>query len=396
MKTIKDFLLANADFRRLWTYYSAHRLHRRYRSFEDTFGRIAREHGFVYSEDTTIGESKKRVSRLNIHPKQRGNVHTGIVVLTDNWGIAYVQELKELGQVSVFDWRKEGFDGADHEKRIGELNELIISYFRRVHKQRPLDWIFLPVSGMVILKETIQRMRDEFMVPVVNNWLDCKQNFVSSQMSCGQNRGQIDIAPAFDLVCTSSRSTCEWYMAIGANPLFLPEGFSPHLTPRVKCSKKYDIGFLGAKYGPRVDYVNFLKKNSLSVEARGYGWEKGNIPLEGMGHFFSQCKVNLGMGGIGYSTDLLSLKARDFEVPGAGGVYLTSYNSDLADFFEIGKDIICYHSVDEMAFLAKRLLNDEEWRLDVAERAYARSMAEHRWLHRFEKILSILGIFENG
>ena len=211
-------------------------------------------------------------------------------------------------------------------------------------------------------------------------------------MQCGQDRGQVDIASAFDLVCTSSRSTCEWYMAVGANPLFLPEGFSPRLTPKVECQKIYDVGFLGAKYGPRVDYVSFLSSAGINIKAKGYGWGRGGISLNEMGRFFGQCKINLGMGGIGYSTDLLTLKGRDFEVPGAGGVYLTSYNPDLADFFEIGKEIVCYQSVDEMLFLAKSLLNDADWRHDIAKRAYARSMSEHRWLHRFEEILYLLGI----
>jgi hypothetical protein len=391
---IKNKLLEIDFVRKYWTHHASGQMHQRYRKFDAIFGSIAHEKGLIYSEANSYKELQKRISGFNITPKKSGMVHTGIVVLTDNWGIAYVQELEELGPVSVFDWKKEGFSGPEKTERITALNKRLLEYFRYVHNKHPLDWIFMPITGSIVLKETIQRIRDEFRIPVINNWLDCKQNFAGGKMACGQDRGQIDIAPEFDLVCTSSRSTCEWYMAIGANPLFLPEGFSPRLTPRVDCHKIYDVGFLGAKYGPRCDYTSFLSNAGINIETRGYGWEKGGISLNKMGSFFGQCKVNLGMGGIGYSTDLLTLKGRDFEVPGAGGVYLTSFNPDLADFFEIGKEIVCYQSLDEMLFLSRCLLNNDDWRRDIAERAYKRSMREHRWLHRFEKILSLLGILE--
>ncbi len=137
-----------------------------------------------------------------------------------------------------------------------------------------------------------------------------------------------------------------------------------------------------------------MRRAGIDVEARGPGWGTSVVPLDQMGQFFSECQINLGFGGVGYSTELTTLKGRDFEVPGAGGVYLTTFNPDLADFFDIGREILCYHSVGDMIDLAHRVLRDDALRERIGSRAYARSMNEHRWLHRFQRILGLLRVLE--
>jgi len=176
----------------------------------------------------------------------------------------------------------------------------------------------------------------------------------------------------------------------------ITEGFSPRLTPRTDLPKTSDVGFLGECYGLRPDYVNALRKAGLSVAAAGYGWPGSKpVPLDEMGTFLAGSRVVLGIGGVGYSMKLTTLKGRDFEVPGAGGVYLTTYNPDLANFFTIGEEILCYQSKDEMVELTRRLIRDEQWRTEMGDQAYRRSMREHRWLHRYQEVLSALGIFNN-
>jgi spore maturation protein CgeB len=99
------------------------------------------------------------------------------------------------------------------------------------------------------------------------------------------------------------------------------------------------------------------------------------------------------MGGIEYSESLTNVKGRDFEVPGTGGgMYLTSFNPDLAQHFEVGREIVCYSNRDEMVELIRHYLARPEEADAIAQRARARSLREHRWLHRYQSMLRIFGV----
>jgi spore maturation protein CgeB len=99
------------------------------------------------------------------------------------------------------------------------------------------------------------------------------------------------------------------------------------------------------------------------------------------------------MGGIEYSETLTNVKGRDFEIPGTGGgMYLTTFNADLAQHFVAGQEIACYGTRDEMLELIRWYLRHPGEADAMAVRARERSLREHRWLHRYEKLLSILGV----
>jgi len=396
---LKRHLIESDLFRKAWAYKRSSQLLKRYRGWAERYGKTADDMGLVYSPETAAKDVKTFLKRQGYSPKKKrvGQIHTAIFSLNHNFGIGVLDELEELGPVTSFDYQAEGFRSDDpaFQKRIPELNQRMVAFLREVHLRRPLDWILVTHSGAVMLKETVRRMREEFGVPVVNQWLDCKQSFECGPGPHGQDLGQRDIAPEFDCVWTSSRSVCEWYMALGARPVFLPEGFSPKFTPRVHCERVRDVGFVGACYGLRPDYINALKKTRLSVVAAGYGWpDSYEVPNDEMGRFISSSRVNLGMGGVAYSMSLTTLKARDFDIPGAGGAYLTTFNPDLAHYFHIGKEILCYHSMEEMVELAGQLIRDDAMRETLADNGYARAMRDHRWLHRFKALLSILGVIE--
>ena len=278
---------------------------------------------------------------------------------------------------------------------LQELNRQMLDFVMKAHERKPVDWILFTHTGGYIFVDTIRRIREQLGIPIVNQWFDCKQNFEGGAGVNGQDIGQSDIAPEFDAVWTSSRSVCEWYMAIGARPIFLPPGFSPAYTPRADCEKKSDIGFFGQCYGTRPDYITTLKRAGLSVSVGGYGWRDfpAIAPCD-ISKFIASCKVNLGISGVGYSMDLVTLKGRDFEVPGSGGVYLATYNPDLEPLFDIGKEIFCYRSMAEMIDLARMLVYDEALRESAAENGYRRAIKEHRWLHRFKELLKILGLIK--
>lgn len=392
----KRHLLTYWFTRRLWAAYRSGEWESRHKLWVESYGRMAEERGLRYSETSTRAMLARRLGGRGLARRRLGEVHTGILVLKRNWGLGMIWEAEHLGPVSVFDWEEHGFreNNAGLPQQLPELQRLILKFVEEAHRHRPLDWLLVPCAGNLILRDTIRTIREHWGIPAVNQWLDCKQSFEKGAGPHGQDTGMKDIAPEFDLVWTSARSMCEPYLAVGACPIFLGEGFSPRLTPRVQCSKLHDVGFMGVCYGLRPDYIGALRQAGLNVAARGLGWGTCEVPLDQMGHFYNECKVNLGIGGVGYSLELTTLKGRDFEVPGAGGAYLTTFNPDLTPYFHIGEEIVCYRNVEEMVWLTRELVRDDAWREGLAARGYARAMREHRWLHRFQRVLNLLGVLD--
>jgi hypothetical protein len=392
---LKNLILQNTFTRTLWSNVRSRRQVINYRRMANTFQTMAREKGLYYHPEQAQSDIRNFVSPLAIKPKKGTQVHSLIFCLSQTWGMGVLSELNKLGPVSLFDYLKQGYTDISmtNQKRVLELNQKFFDFVAESHKKCSVDWILMTHTGYIVLKETIRKIRKQFGIPIVNQWLDCKQNFEAGMGPHGQDLGQKDIASEFDMVWTSSRSVCEWYMAVGGRPYFLPEGFSPDYIPRIECEKTSDIGFFGQCYGNRADYIHILKKAGLKVRVGGFGWKDApTVPDSEIGKFIASSKVSLGMGGMGYSMDLTTVKGRDFEIPGAGAVYLTTFNPDLTNFFDIGKEIFCYRTVDEMVEITYELTNNETLCKQVSERAYRRSLREHRWIHRYKTVLKILGI----
>lgn len=101
-------------------------------------------------------------------------------------------------------------------------------------------------------------------------------------------------------------------------------------------------------------------------------------------------------GGIADSEEITNVKGRDFDVPcTGGGVYLTTYNPDLAMAFEIGKEILCYRNREEAVEVAMYYLNRSDECRAIAKRARERCLLEHQWSHRFIRLCRILGIIHD-
>ncbi len=118
------------------------------------------------------------------------------------------------------------------------------------------------------------------------------------------------------------------------------------------------------------------------------GWTSARVVLP-----CNRCRINLGLGDMHYSRWLTNLKGRDFEVPATGkGLYLTSYNSDLAQCFSIGREIQCYRGIDELIELVRYHLSNEDESAMMAMRAREHCVRAHQWKHRYITILQALGI----
>jgi len=340
------------------------------------------------------------LARRGYSPTRRvaGQVHTFAFFPSHAWHRDLLPDLHALGPVTHFDYLPLGFRARDifNGSRSGitqrkAMNKLILPALKRAHAIRPVDWVFVYASGLEISATVIRRIADELGIPTVNMCFDDKHSWVGQWM--GDHRsGQVDIASAFDLSWTSARVACEWYLAEGGRPIYMPEGFDLGKLRPMSSNPDIPVSFVGAAYGFRPEVVRFLRRHGIPVQTYGHWWPD-SAWVEDPSEIANRSRINLGMGGINFAENLTNVKARDFEVPAtAGGPYLTTFNADLAQHFVVGKEILCYQSRNELLELIRYHLKHPDESRIIAQRGRERCLREHRWLHRYLRLCGVLGI----
>lgn len=394
-------LRTNSLAQRVWATYRRNQLIREYTVRREMYARRAAGCGLVYDRDTLLDDLRKRLADRHRIPaaRSRGDVHTLSFIPDIGWHRQLLGDLRELGPVSNFDYVASGYGWREFTSESGvnrrrKMNEEFLAYAAQVHAQRPVDWIFVYASGLEVLASSIEEVGAVCSAPTVNMCLDDKQSWEGPAVG-GQRLGQIDIAAAFDLSWTSARVALEWYLLEGGRPVYMPEGFDLRAAPAAAEKKNIPVSFIGAAYGYRPAVIRHIRRHGIDIRVFGDGWGRESR-IDNAADIMTRSVINLGMGGIGYHETLTNVKGRDFEVVGAGGgVYLTTYNSDLAQHFHIGREILCYGSREEMIELIRYYLARPGEAHQIAERGRERCLREHRWLHRYQQICRILGILND-
>lgn len=383
-----------------WTVLRSAQVVNEYRRRRERYASTAAERGIRYVEAEVIAQARARIAARGYTPEKRnpGSVHTFACIPAFGWHEQLLPDLKLLGPVTRFDYTALGYGVAElaaaDKNGVGRREEMlthILPALRAAHAENPVDWIFCYGGGQDTSPALINQITQEFGIPVVNMSLDDKQGWAGRRTSeC--RTGAADITAAFDLFVTSARVACEWHIIEGGRPLYAPEGVDTNAFRPMSLPQDIPMSFVGNAYGFRRSVIDHLDAASIPVQTFGGGWPNGRW-ADDIVSIFNRSQINLGMGGIEYAEHLTNVKGRDFEVAGTGGgVYLTSFNADLAQHFVIGSEILCYSSRDEMVDLARYYLAHAEEGQEIAARARARCVREHRWLHRYEQVLRALEI----
>ena len=373
----------------------------RYKKRRERYNKICVEKKLLYSKENTISLLKKRFAdnATKINKKEIGQIHTFAFIPIFSWHYELLDDLYELGNVTHFDYLKFGFcvkelHNARSAKRLELMNDIAFNYIKGAHSKEAIDWIFLYGTGAEISPSFLQKITNELRIPTVIMCLDDKQSWVFGEPLDTHRKGQVDLVEHADLNWTSSRVACEWSLAENGRPIYLPEGCNSKVYYPKETAKNIEVSFLGQKYGYRASVIRYLQRNSINVNVFGNGWGTKYMKDEmEVVSLYNRSKINLGLGGIGAAEYLTNVKGRDFSIPcTGGGLYLTSFNPDLALHFNIGKEILCYRSREEMVELIRYYLkhSDEAEEISIAGRN--RCLREHRWLHRYIEICKTLGI----
>lgn len=400
--SLKNQLLKFSGLERMWTFIRACQLNKDYLKRREYYSSQAARLNLRYSSGQTELLVRERLAQRGHTPSKRelGDVHTFAFIPDLGWHKTLLPEIEELGPTTWFDYVKEGYSIEEFFRRDdcglsrrSAMNQAFIEAVVKTNEKKPIDWVFAYASGVEISRNSIEEIHRQIGIPTVCMCLDDKQSWTGPWMGDHQ-AGQIALAPAFDLSWTSAKVACEWYLVEGGRPLFLPEGFAFKSYKRLQRPKDILVSFVGARYGYRARLIEKLRSYNIPVQVFGQGWQNSGW-VSDINEIFNRSLINFGMGGIGYLQQLNNLKGRDFEIPGSGGgAYLTSFNPDLAAYFQIGKEILCYYNEIDAVETIRDLIAHPESTMEIADLARTRAINEHRWKHRFIEVLRTLGILK--
>ena len=153
---------------------------------------------------------------------------------------------------------------------------------------------------------------------------------------------------------------------------------------------RYGCSFVGAAYGTRRQLVSALEADGIMVDCFGHGWPAGPVASEQVTEIFRTSKISLkfadsGLRRSGHKPNRSrQIKARTFEVPGAGGVLLTE--PTLGAYFDVGCEIVTFEGKAELCAQVRALSADDARRDRVAAAGHERVLSAHTYEHRFAEI----------
>lgn len=254
------------------------------------------------------------------------------------------------------------------------LNE---DFVAKVSAIRP-DIIFVVTLRCEIWTETLKYIRS-FSDAILINWTtdDSWKYALLSKF----------IGKYYDLITTTYPDCLRKYEKDGIGGVILTQWAACSnllAAPKPSSSCFYGVTFIGAAHGNRKKRINFLRRNGIKVDCFGHGWENGSISAEQI-----PCIMNDSLISLNFSNSIgeKQLKARVFEVCGAGGFLLTEDSPHLSRFYEVGFEIDVFSSDLEMLEKVNFYLENPHIRDSMAKLSYARTKDEHTYEKRLIKIL---------
>lgn len=292
--------------------------------------------------------------------------------------VNFIPALRRLGHEIIF------FDslGRDVYRDFAELNRHFLAC---VLAETP-DLIFCSLMHYELWTETLDFIRDRTDA-ILLNW--------STDDSWKYSQFSRLISEYFDIYATTYSTAMQSAAGEGRSNFVLTQwaASSENLVePRRADECRYAVTFIGSAYGNRLEWISSLKKRGLAVRCFGHGWEEGAIPAADIPVIINQSIISLNFGDSGLVMDgtrpvrSRQIKARTFEVPGAGGFLLTEPSDGLSDWYEVGKEIEVYGGIKELEDKIRYYLAHRGERDRIAMGGYRRTISHHTYEIRFRDL----------
>jgi spore maturation protein CgeB len=154
-----------------------------------------------------------------------------------------------------------------------------------------------------------------------------------------------------------------------------------------KCSRQ--TSFVGTATPKRKTYIKELAKRGIIVECFGQGWSNGPVDTISVKQIIRESIISLNFSSNNnfLGNRQRQLKARTFEVPGAGGFLLTEDADDLDRYFTPNVDVATFRSIDELQSQIHYFTQHPSARDTIAQSGHRRAAQEHTYEQRLTRVL---------
>ena len=291
----------------------------------------------------------------------------------------FLPALRDLGHdVALFD----SFDRSTY----ADFSALNRAFLESVERERP-EVIFCVLMGYEIWQETFQMIRESVGAVLINWATDDSWKYAEFSRF---------VAAPFDIYATTYPAALTQSRRAGLNNFVLTQWATSGrqlATPKPARDCRHAVSFIGAAYGNRPQWIKALASRGIEVTCFGHGWPNGPVTAQAVPEIFRDSVVSLNFsdsarlirgGRLVYNRQI---KARVFEVPGAGGCLVTETADGLDRWFTPDQEIKVFHDADDLAEQIRGLLANPDKRDAMALAGQQRTAQEHTYEQRLGALL---------
>ncbi|UJF32076.1 CgeB family protein [Paenibacillus hexagrammi] len=223
----------------------------------------------------------------------------------------------------------------------------------------------------------------------------------------------VDIAKHYDYVFTLEMNSVPLYRQAGCRHVYyLPFGVNRSLFHPQPASPEHsvDVIFIGSAFRNRVAFFDEIapELSSMNLLIAGYWWDRLQhydvlqskirtgywISPEESARYYSSAKIVINMhraiddetnrNSSGIQAE--SINPRTFEISACAPLQLTDVRANLSAMYRSGLDIATYDSPQELVRQIQYYLGHEEQRQEIAWRGLERTMREHTYRTRIQRM----------
>ncbi len=293
--------------------------------------------------------------------------------------VHFISTLRRLGHEVTFleTWNRSNYTG---------FKDLNFTVLKAVDEQRP-DVVFSVQFTYEIWRETWEILRDAGISATLNWTTDDSWKYTQFSRL---------LAPAFHAFTTTYPAVYARYLEDGIPHVILTQWATDSdalAAPLQAAACRYPVSFVGTAHSNRKKWIRALDERGIEVACFGYGWPRGPVAVAKIPQIIRNSNISLNfaegaltLDGVGLHHSL-QIKARTFEVPGAGGFLLTQWAEGLDRYYVPNQEVGIFHNLDELVSQIHHYLEHPEKRDAIAQAGYERTIKEHTYEQRLDPVL---------
>ena len=311
----------------------------------------------------------------------------------NNWETNLLDELKKGNDYAHLDFGGRGFFNSKTEwwDFKSRNNSLLKDFFLNNYNPFKLNLVFMYVSDFHI-SGNLDYLKCQNTIVLLFTW-DDRLHFRSTAR--GQSVGIVNLAKQVDFVLNMSVAALPRYIFHGISVLnwnslvknLLPFDYkTPKSLPNITDES---IMFFGSKYGYRETVVNYLSSKNMPLRLFGSSWGSEFLSYQDLEAKISTVRLNLGISTVAYTRKIFCLKGRDFEVPAAGGLYLSNSSVERREVYTAGQDILTYDNLDSCYRICSNVLENPNKYEKIRIRGL-QTASNYSWKRRVKALIVLL------